>query len=52
MKMIAKDVKEITYYMPLVIFFGVLEQPGKNRKGVPTTPLVRRGLKHPYQGIE
>ena len=31
--------------MPLVTFFSVLEQPGKNRKGVVTTPpLVRRGL--------
>ena len=43
MKMTAKDVKEITY-MPLVTFFSVLERPGKNRKGVATTPLVRRGL--------
>ena len=32
MKMTTKDVKEITY-MPLVTFFSVLEQPGKNRKG-------------------
>ena len=47
MKMTAKDVKEITF-MPLVTFFSVLEQPGKTRKGVATTPpppLVRRGLK-------
>ena len=32
MKMTTKDVKEITY-MPLVTFFSVLEQQGKNRKG-------------------
>ena len=38
MKMTAKDVKEITY-IPLVTFFSVLERPGKNRKGVATTPL-------------
>ena len=44
MKMTAKDVKEITC-MPLLTFFSVLERPGKNRKGVATTPLVRRGLK-------
>ena len=43
MKMTAKDIKEITY-IPLVTFFSVLERPGKNRKGVATTPLVRRGL--------
>ena len=30
--------------MPLVTFFSVLKRPGKNRKGVATTPLVRRGL--------
>ena len=44
-KMTAKDVKEITN-MPLVTFFSVLERPGKNRKGVTTTPLLRRGLLH------
>ena len=44
MKMTAKDVKEITY-MPLVTLFNVFERPGKNRKGVATTPFVRRGLK-------
>ena len=38
MKMTAKDVKEITL-MPLITFFSVLERPGKNRKGVATTPL-------------
>ena len=44
MKMTAKDDKEITY-MPLVTFFSVLERPGKNHKGVATTPpLFRRGL--------
>ena len=44
MKMIAKDVKEITN-LPLVTFFRVLERPGKNRKGVlRQPPLVRRGL--------
>ena len=43
MKMTANDLKETTY-MPLVTFFSVLERPGKNRKGVATTPLVRRGL--------
>ena len=32
MKMNANDVKEITYNMPLVTFFSVLERPG-NRKG-------------------
>ena len=32
LKMTAQDVKEITY-TPLVIFFSVLERPGKNRKG-------------------
>ena len=42
MKMTAKDVKEITY-MPLVTFFTFLERPGKNRKGVATTPLVDEG---------
>ena len=31
--------------MPLVTFFSVLERPGKNSKGVATTPLVRRGLR-------
>ena len=36
--MTTKDVKEITY-MPLLTFLSVLEQPGKNRKGVATTPL-------------
>ena len=30
--------------MPLVTFCSVLELPEKNRKGVATTPLVRRGL--------
>ena len=51
MKMIAKDVKEITY-MPLVIFFGVLEQPGKTVRGLQQPPWLDQGLKHPYQGIE
>ena len=45
MKMTAKDVKEITY-MPLVTFFSVFEQLGKNRKGGCNNPsLVRRGLR-------
>ena len=43
MKMTAKDVKEITY-MPLVTFCSAVERLGKNRKGVATIPLVRRGL--------
>ena len=45
MKMTAKDVKEITYYMPLVTFFSVLERPEKTVRGLQQPPLVRRGLK-------
>ena len=41
--MTIKDVKEITY-MPCDTFFSVLERPGGKRKGVASTPLVRRGL--------
>ena len=44
-KMIAKDVKEITYIYRSVSLAFWMAQPGKKRKGGCTSPLlVRRGL--------
>ena len=39
--------------MPLVTFFSVLERPGKNRKGVATTPLnwLDEGYEHNARNI-
>ena len=47
--MTANDVKEITYKMPLITFFSVLELPEKNRKGgCNNPPLGTTRVKNPF----